>query len=60
MEEDDDDTRREGMDWINLVVNSIFGNNVNIVMDSRFPLNAHQCLTENPLDFQTELLSRIS
>jgi len=25
--------RREGMDWINLVLNSIFGNTVDILMD---------------------------
>jgi len=48
--------RREGMDWINLVLNSIFGNIVNII-NSRVPLNAHQCLTGNPLDSQTELHS---
>jgi hypothetical protein len=46
---------REGMDWFNLVLNSTVGNIVNIIMDSRVPLNAHQCFTENPLDSQTEL-----
>jgi hypothetical protein len=49
--------RREGMDWINLVLNGIFGSTVNIVMESRVPLNAHQCLTVNPLDSQTEFHS---
>jgi hypothetical protein len=49
--------RREGMNWINLVLSSIFGNTVDIVMESLVPLNAHQCLTEKPLDSQTDLYS---
>lgn len=45
------------MNWINLVLSSIFGNTVDIVMESLVPLNAHQCLTEKPLDSQTDLYS---